>query len=110
MIYIGERSWPHRSTPSRSAREDPWAPSDVDPAASLIMSSHERDRLTRDHRDPEIALFLLCRETLDALIAPERSEHSSFKDLPSPQVGITFPFRGEESVFVPVGNTAAMTC
>ena len=32
------------------------------------MSSHERDRLTRDHRDPEIALFLLGRETLDALI------------------------------------------
>ena len=68
VIYIGERSWPRRPTPSRSARKDPWASSGVDQAASLIMSSHERDRLTRDHRDPEIALFLLCRETLDALI------------------------------------------
>ena len=33
------------------------------------MSSHERDRLTRDHRDPEIALFLLYKETPDALIS-----------------------------------------
>ena len=110
MLYMGERRWPRRSTPSRSAREDPWAPSDVDQAASLIMSPHERDRLTRDHRDLEIALFLLCKERLDALISLTEANTLLLRTYLPGRVGMTCPFRGQEGVFDAVEDTTAMTC
>ena len=47
----------------------PLGPLRCRPGSLLVMSSHERDRLTRDHRDPEIALFVLYKETPDALIS-----------------------------------------